>query len=155
MQKELEMTKRASGDILLVDDSEDDLELARVALASNWPGCRIIAARDGVEAGDYLYRRRAYAGREPAQPVLVVLDINMPKVSGLELLKTVKSDPALKSIPVVMLTSSREERDIADSYNLGCNAYLVKPLAFDDFQDVIKRMGSFWLAVNELPGRPA
>jgi CheY-like chemotaxis protein len=141
---------RVSGEILLVDDSIDDVELAVCVLSTYWPADKITVVHDGAEAGDYLYRRGAYAGRGPGQPVLVLLDIKMPKVDGLELLRVLKGDEQLKVIPVVMLTSSREERDVRDSYRFGSNAYVVKPLVFAEFQDTLKKLGAFWLAANEM-----
>jgi CheY-like chemotaxis protein len=144
---------RKTGEILLVDDSADDVELAVSVLAGSWPAEHIVVAQDGAEAADYLYRRGAYAGRGPEQPLLILLDIKMPKVDGLELLRVVKSDEQLKSIPVVMLTSSREERDIRDSYRLGCNGYVVKPMVYAEFQTAVNNLGAFWLKTNVLPAR--
>ncbi len=141
---------RANNEILLVDDSVDDVELAVSVLSTYWPADKITVVHDGAEACDYLYRRGQYAQRGPGQPVLVLLDIKMPKVDGLELLRVVKSDMQLKAIPVVMLTSSREERDVRDSYQLGSNAYVVKPLVFAEFQDTLRKLGAFWLTTNEL-----
>ena len=141
---------RSSGEVLLVDDSVDDVELAVMVLSAYWPAARIVVARDGAQAGDYLYRRGEYAGRRTAQPVLVLLDIKMPKVGGLELVRILKSDDELKVIPVVMLTSSREERDVRDAHRLGANAYVVKPLAFPEFQETLKKLAAFWLTVHEL-----
>jgi CheY-like chemotaxis protein len=142
---------RKYGQILLVDDSADDVELAISVLSGCWPVDHIVVAQDGAEAGDYLYRRGAYAGRGPEQPVLILLDVKMPKVDGLELLRVVKGDAQLKSIPVVMLTSSREERDIRDSYGLGSNGYVVKPMVYAEFQNTIKNLSAFWLETNVLP----
>jgi CheY-like chemotaxis protein len=141
---------RAGGEILLVDDSIDDVELAVSVMSTYWPAEKIMVVHDGADAGDYLYRRGAYAGRGPGEPALILLDIKMPKVDGLELLRALKSDERLKVIPVVMLTSSREERDVRDSYNLGSNAYVVKPLVFAEFQDTVRKLGAFWLTTNEL-----
>ncbi|MCE9638747.1 MAG: response regulator [Betaproteobacteria bacterium] len=140
----------AGGEVLMVDDSVDDVELAVTVLSSYWPADRIAVVHDGAEAGDYLYRRGRYANREPGHPVLILLDIKMPKVDGLELLLVLKSDEFLKPIPVVMLTSSREERDVRASYRLGTNAYVVKPLVFAEFQDTLRRLGAFWLSANEM-----
>ncbi len=142
---------RVSGEILLVDDSVDDVELAVSVLSTYWPADKITVVHDGADAGDYLYRRGAYAGRGPGEPGLILLDIKMPKVDGLELLRALKSDERLKVIPVVMLTSSREERDVRDSYRLGSNAYVVKPLIFAEFQDTVRKLGAFWLTANEMP----
>ena len=140
---------RANGEILLVDDSVDDTDLAVSVLSSYWPADRIRVVHDGADAADYLYQRGAYAGRQPAHPVLMLLDIKMPKIGGLELLRMLKSDEHLKMIPVVMLTSSREESDVLDSYRLGSNAYVVKPLIFRDFQEALRKLGAFWLGTNE------
>jgi CheY-like chemotaxis protein len=141
----------AGGEILLVDDSVDDVELAVSVLSAYWPADKIAVVHDGAEASDYFYRRGAYVARGPGQPVLVLLDIKMPKVDGLELLRVLKGDERLKVIPVVMLTSSREERDVRDSYRLGSNAYVVKPLVFAEFQDTVRKLGAFWLTANEMP----
>jgi CheY-like chemotaxis protein len=111
--------------------------------------------RDGVEALDYLYRRGRYASRQPDTPALVLLDLKMPKVTGLEVLQQIKADPALKMIPVVMLTSSREEGDLIRSYQLGVNAYVVKPVDFPDFIDAVRQIGGFWAVINETPSTAA
>ena len=113
---------RASGEVLLVDDSLDDTELAVSVVSTYWPTDRIRVIHDGVDAADYLYQRGPYADRQPAHLVLMLLDIKMPRIGGLELLRMMKSDEPLKIIPVVMLTSSREESDVLDSYRLGGNA---------------------------------
>ena len=146
---------RAVAEVLLVDDSVDDVELAVNVLAHYWPAERIITVHDGAEARDYLYCRGAYVTRPPVNPALVLLDIKMPKVDGLDVLRTIKNDPRLKTIPVVMLSSSREERDVNDSYRGGSNAYVVKPLVFAEFHLAIKRLGAFWLTANELPASNA
>jgi len=137
--------------ILLVEDSRQDLELTLNALAEHHITNRVDVARDGDEALDYLYRRGAYAGRDATNPVLLLLDLKMPKVDGLEVLRIVKSDPALRMIPVVILTSSREEQDVVRSYELGVNAYVVKPVEFDKFLGAVRDLGLFWLLVNEAP----
>jgi CheY-like chemotaxis protein len=142
---------RKFGEILLVDDSSDDVELAVSVLSDCWPAEHIVVAQDGAEAGDYLFRRGAFSGRGPDQPVLILLDVKMPKVDGLELLRIVKNDAQLKSIPVVMLTSSREERDILDSYRLGSNGYVVKPMVYAEFRETLQALGTFWLKTNVLP----
>jgi CheY-like chemotaxis protein len=107
--------------------------------------------RDGEEALDYLHGRGGYAHREPGNPVAVLLDLKLPKVDGLEVLRRVKSDPRLKKIPIVMLTSSREERDLVESYDLGVNAYVVKPVGFETFVAAVKQIGLFWVVVNQPP----
>ena len=111
----------------------------------------VVIARDGAEALDYLHRRDRFAGREPGNPALVLLDLKMPKVDGLDVLRHVKSDSNLKTIPVVVLTSSREEQDVVRSYDLGVNAYVVKPVDFHAFMDAVKLLGGFWAVLNELP----
>ena len=138
------------GHILLVEDSENDIELTLAALAKHVAN-EVVVARDGAEALDYLFRRGLYAARVGSDPVLVMLDLKMPKVDGLEVLRTVKKDPALKRIPVVILTSSREQRDVVESYELGVNAYVVKPVEFENFIDAVKQLGMFWLLLNEPP----
>lgn len=137
--------------ILLVDDSLRDTELALTALDTNYLANDVVALRDGVEALDYLYRRGAFADREQGDPAVIFLDLKMPKVDGIEVLRQIKTDPALKLIPVVVMTSSREERDLVDSYQLGVNAYVVKPLHFESFMDAVKQLGSFWGVLNEPP----
>jgi CheY-like chemotaxis protein len=137
--------------ILLVEDCNEDIELTLSALEAHLPASKLIVARDGEEALDYLYRRGAFAGRPPGSPVLVLLDLKMPKVDGLEVLRQMKSDPNLKTIPVVMLTSSREEQDLIRSYSLGANAYVVKPVSFEQFSDALRGLGSFWAIINEPP----
>jgi CheY-like chemotaxis protein len=142
---------RAGAEVLLVDDSVDDVELAVNALSAYWPAERITTVHDGAEARDYLYCRGKYANRPRVNPALILLDIKMPKVDGLDVLRTIKNDQQLKTIPVVMLSSSREERDVNDSYRSGSNAYVVKPLVFAEFHAAINKLGAFWLATNELP----
>ena len=137
--------------ILLVDDSPRDTEMALDALAQHNLANEVVALRDGVEALDYLYRRGQFAGRANGQPAVVLLDLKMPKVNGLEVLRQMKSDPQLKTIPVVVLTSSREEQDLAQSYHLGANAFIVKPVQFQTFVEAVKLVGAFWAVVNEPP----
>ena len=137
--------------ILLAEDSANDIELTLAALAEHRIANQVDVVRDGVEALDYLYRRGRYASRQPDRPALVLLDLKMPKVTGLEVLQQIKADPALKMIPVVMLTSSREEGDLIRSYQLGVNAYVVKPVDFPDFIDAVRQIGGFWAVVNETP----
>jgi CheY-like chemotaxis protein len=136
--------------ILLVEDSENDVELTIAALAK-YVANQVDVARDGAEALDYLFRRGVFAGRTTGPPALVMLDLKMPKVDGLEVLRTIKADPTLKQLPVVVLTSSREQRDVVKSYELGVNAYVVKPVEFDQFVDAVKQLGLFWLLLNEPP----
>ncbi len=137
--------------ILLAEDSRNDIELTLAALAENRLANQVDVVRDGAEALDYLYRRGAYAARPEGNPVLVLLDLKMPKVNGLEVLRQIKGDQALQTIPVVMLTSSREEGDLLSSYQLGVNAYVVKPVDFKDFMAAVRQLGGFWAVVNEAP----
>ncbi|MCP4424331.1 MAG: response regulator [Chloroflexi bacterium] len=137
--------------ILLVEDDPKDVELTLVALSNNNMANGVEVVRDGAEALDYLFQRGDYVDRQIEQPILILLDLKMPKVDGFEVLRQIKIDPVLKTIPVVVLTSSKEEQDIIDSYNLGVNAYVVKPVAFDEFIKAVKRLGLFWILVNEQP----
>ena len=137
--------------ILLVDDSSRDIELTLDALAQDNLANEVVALRDGVEVLDYLYRRGPYAGRTAGNPALVLLDLKMPKVDGIEVLRQIKSAPQLKMIPVVVMTSSREEQDLVKSYELGVNAYIVKPVQFPEFVEAVKLVGAFWAVVNEPP----
>ena len=137
--------------ILLAEDSTRDAELALDALAANSLANEVVHVRDGAEALDYLYRRGEFAGLPAGQPAVVLLDLKMPKVDGLEVLREMKSDPQLKLIPVVVMTSSREEGDLLSSYELGVNAYVVKPLKFQEFVEAVRQIGSFWAVINEPP----
>ena len=137
--------------ILLAEDDPKDVELTLAALEEHNLANEVVVARDGAEALDYLYRRGQFAGRPAGHPVVVFLDLKMPKVDGLEVLRQVKSDPALKTIPIVVLTASHQDQDIAERYNLGVNAYVVKPVAFDEFVDVVKQLGLFWVLTNQAP----
>ena len=139
--------------ILMAEDDSRDVELALLALEEYNLSNQVIVARNGVEALDYLYRRNAYSERAPGNPVVVLLDLKMPKISGLEVLRQIKGDPALKTTPVVVLTSSNEDRDIVESYKLGVNAYCVKPVAFEKFVAVVRQLGLFWVLTNEVPPR--
>lgn len=140
----------AIGSILLVDDSRFDVDLSIKALGRFNLLNRIDVARDGSEALDYLYCRGMFAERKSGEnPILILLDLNMPKVGGIEVLRQIRSDPSLRRIPVVVFTSSREERDVVESYDLGVNAYLVKPVEFDQFTEAVKQLGLFWLLMNE------
>jgi CheY-like chemotaxis protein len=137
--------------ILLADDNENDLELTQRALSQHKLVNEIVIARDGAEAMDFLYRRGAFASRPEANPALVLLDIKMPKVDGLEVLEAIKKDPRLQHVPVVMLTSSRLGPDVDECYRLGANAYVVKPVDFMQFADAVKTIGKFWAMLNEAP----
>jgi len=136
---------------LLVEDNANDVELTLAALAEHRLANEVHVARDGAEALDYLYRRGKYRQLPPGHPAVVLLDIKMPKVSGLEVLKQMKQEGNLKTIPVVILTSSREEGDLVQSYQLGVNAYVVKPVDFNQFTEAVRNLGLFWAIVNEPP----
>ncbi len=140
-----------TGRILLAEDSAQDAELTLNALAEHNITNSVDLARDGAEALDYLYKRGQFAGRQGGNPVLVLLDLKMPRMDGLEVLRAVKADPQLRTIPVVILTSSREEQDVVRSYELGVNAYVVKPVEFDQFMRAVRDLGLFWLLINETP----
>ena len=137
--------------IVLAEDNANDVELTINALRKNHIVNEIVVVRDGAEALDYLYKRNGFANRASANPALVLLDLKMPKIDGIEVLRQIKADPAMRSIPVVMLTSSREEQDLVRSYELGVNAYVVKPVEFREFMDAVKLLGGFWAVINEPP----
>ena len=137
--------------ILLAEDNEHDVELTLSALAEHNLANEVVVVRDGAEALDYLYRRGRYQQREEGNPVVVLLDLKMPKVDGLEVLRRIKGDDTLRQIPVVMLTSSREENDLVESYRLGANAYVVKPVEFNRFVEAVRELGVFWAVINEAP----
>ncbi len=137
--------------ILLADDSPHDIELTLMALEKYSLTEEVMAVCDGVEALDYLHCRGAFAGWDVERPRVVVLDIKMPRLDGLEVLRHIKNDPELKLLPVVMLTSSREERDLLESYQLGVNGYVVKPVEFQQFAEAVQSLGVFWTMVNEPP----
>jgi CheY-like chemotaxis protein len=137
--------------ILLAEDNANDVELTLSALRENHIANEIVVVRDGAAALDYLYKRNSHANRPGSNPALLLLDLKMPKVDGIEVLRQVKADPALKMIPVVVLTSSREEEDLMRTYGLGVNAYVVKPVDFHEFVEAVKSLGGFWAVVNEAP----
>jgi CheY-like chemotaxis protein len=139
------------GKVLLVEDDPQDVELTLSALTEHHLTNEIVVVRDGEEALDYLYRRRVYETREAENPAVILLDLKLPKVDGLEVLKLVKADPDLKMVPVVMLTSSGEEQDFARSYNSGANAYVIKPVGFSAFVEAVKEVGLFWAVINQPP----
>lgn len=137
--------------ILLVEDSPCDTELVLEALAANRLANQVVSVSDGAEALDFLYRRGEFAGRTSGQPAVILLDLKMPKVDGLEVLRQIKGDPGLKVIPVVVMTSSREQQDLVNTYQLGVNAYVVKPLKFTEFVEAVTQLGAFWAIINEPP----
>ena len=137
--------------ILLVEDDPKDVELTLTALEEYNLANEVVVARDGAEALDYLYCRGEFAGRPNDNPAVLLLDLKLPKVDGLEVLQQIKSDDNLRMVPVVVLTSSREEKDMVASYKLGVNAYVVKPVDFHEFVNAIKELGMFWAVINEPP----
>lgn len=134
--------------ILLIEDNEHDVEMILGVLKEHNLANEVTVTKDGEEALDYLHQRGKYLMRQPGHPIVILLDIKMPKMSGFEVLKEIKNSETLKYIPVVVLTSSREEKDIEFSYENGANAYVVKPVNFHDFIDTIKQLGMFWALVN-------
>jgi two-component system response regulator len=138
--------------ILLVEDNRDDVELTRLALQRRGITCEMVVARNGVEALDYLFARGRHAGMDSWKlPVLVLLDLKLPKVSGLEVLKQIRADARTRLLPVVVLTSSLEEKDVVQSYSLGANSYIRKPVDFDQFQEAASQLGVYWLLLNQPP----
>jgi CheY-like chemotaxis protein len=137
--------------ILLVEDDPKDIELTLGSLEEYNLANEVLVARDGAEALDYLYRRGQFADYPSGNPAVILLDVKLPKVDGFEVLKTIRSDDKLKLIPVTILTSSREDNDLIQSYQLGANAYIVKPVDFHQFTDAIKKLGVFWAVLNEPP----
>jgi two-component system response regulator len=141
--------------ILLVEDNRDDEDLTLRALAKSNISNRVVVTRDGAEALDYLFRRGAYASRPASEePQVVLLDLKLPKLDGLEVLRAVRGNDATKLLPIVILTSSLEDRDLIDSYGLGANSYIRKPVDFDQFLEAVKQLGLYWLVLNEpVPNR--
>jgi DNA-binding response OmpR family regulator len=139
------------GRILLVEDDPRDVELTLTALAEHNLANEVVVTRDGKQALDYLYCRAEFAGRSNENPAVLLLDLKLPRVDGLEVLEQIKSDEHLKIMPVVVLTSSHEERDMVRSYKLGVNAYVVKPVDFHEFINAVKELGIFWALINEPP----
>jgi CheY-like chemotaxis protein len=137
--------------ILLAEDSDRDAELTLNALAQHNLVNEIERVRDGAEALDYLYRRGQFSSRPNGNPAVVLLDLKMPKVDGLEVLRQIRSDPQLNLIPVMVMTSSREEQDVVRSYELGANAFVVKPVNFNEFVNAVKQVGVFWAIINQPP----
>jgi CheY-like chemotaxis protein len=137
--------------LLLVEDNANDAELTMEALSEHHLANEVDLVRDGAEALDYLYQRGKYAGHADGSLAVILLDLKLPKVDGLEVLRIIKADQRLRYIPVVVLTSSREERDVIESYRLGVNAYVVKPVNFTEFITAVKELGAFWAIINEPP----
>jgi CheY-like chemotaxis protein len=137
--------------ILLAEDNENDVELTLTALGENNLANEVVVVRDGADAWDFLCHEGSYAGRNGGNPAVVLLDLKMPKVDGLELLKRMRQDSRFRTVPVVVLTSSREESDVVQSYRLGVNAFVVKPVAFGEFIEAVKNLGLFWAVLNEPP----
>jgi len=149
MQEDLKLMELKR--ILLVEDDLMDMELTLTALEEKKLANEVLVVHDGEEALNYLYSRGSFRMRSPGHPVLILLDLKLPKIDGLGVLKQLKSDENLRMIPVVMLTSSREEQDVVESYKLGVNAYVVKPIDFQDFIEAVKEIGLFWAIINEPP----
>jgi len=139
------------GRILVVEDDPRDVELTLTALDEYKLANEVIVVRDGKEALDYLYCREQFASRPQESPAVILLDLKLPKVNGLEVLQEIRSDEGLKMIPVVVLTSSHEEKDLVTSYKLGVNAYVVKPVDFHEFVNAVKELGMFWAVINQPP----
>jgi CheY-like chemotaxis protein len=139
------------GRILIVEDDPNDVELTLTALEEYNLANEVVVARDGVEALDYLYSRGQFEGRVGENPAVMLLDLKLPNVDGMEVLQQIKSDEKLRLIPVVVLTSSKEEKDMVASYKLGVNAYVVKPVDFHEFVNAIRELGVFWAVINEPP----
>lgn len=138
--------------ILLVEDNDDDIVLTLRALKKNNIRNPVVVARDGVEALDYLFGTGKYEGRDPkAKPQVILLDLKLPKVDGHEVLRKIREDERTKMLPVVILTSSREQRDLVEGYSLGCNSYIRKPVDFQQFTEAVRQLGLYWIVLNELP----
>jgi CheY-like chemotaxis protein len=145
------MDKFEQVDILLVEDNPADAELAMRALRKGKLANHVTWVKDGAEALDFIFRKGAYAGRPDQNPRLILLDLKLPKVDGIEVLKHVKEDERTRAIPVVMVTSSQEWRDMSDSYGLGVNSYVVKPVDFEQFSETVAKAGFYWMVVNKTP----
>ncbi len=145
------MDKRDLRTILLVEDSQADAEMTMDALNDAHLANPVVHVEDGVDCLDYLHARGAWAQREPGDPAVVLLDIKMPRMNGLDVLKTMRTDEHMRRIPVVILSSSREERDLARSWDLGANAYVIKPVDADQFFEAVRTLGQFWAVLNQAP----
>jgi CheY-like chemotaxis protein len=141
--------------ILLAEDNPHDVELTLEAMAENNLANHVTVVKDGVEVIEYLRREGNFKNRTEGNPAFILLDIKMPRMDGIEVLRTIRNDPKFKTIPIVILTSSREEQDLINSYNLGVNAYVVKPVIFTEFIEAVKQIGIFWAVLNELPPKGA
>lgn len=140
--------------ILLVEDNPDDEALTLRALKKNNIGNKVVIVRDGAEALDFLFYKGAYADRDPQdKPQVILLDLKLPKVDGLEVLRRIRADESTRRLPVVILTSSKEEQDLIKSYSLGVNSYVRKPVDFDQFVEAVRQLGLYWLVLNEAPPR--
>jgi CheY-like chemotaxis protein len=137
--------------ILLAEDDPRDVELTLNALSDHNLANEVVVVRDGVEALDYLYRRETFSSRLEGNPVVILLDLKMPRMDGIQVLKQLKSDERMRLIPVVILTSSREDRDLGECYSLGISAYVVKPVRFTEFMEAVKQIGVFWALINHPP----
>ncbi|MBL8474899.1 MAG: response regulator [Methyloversatilis sp.] len=140
-------------DILVVEDNDNDVELMLLSLGELKLANEIVIVRDGVEGLDYLYRRGRFAAREGDQPLFMLLDLNMPRMGGIDMLVEMRRDDGLRTLPVVIMTSSREDPDLRRCYDLGINAYVVKPVDFDQFSRTVTNLGIFWALINEPPPR--
>jgi two-component system, response regulator len=146
------MNEHGTVDLMLVEDNPQDLELALLALREANPLARIHVARDGAEALDYIFCEGPYANRPITDtPKVILLDLKLPKIDGLDVLKRIKGDPRTKLIPIVVLTSSREQRDVVESYQLGVNSYIVKPVNFERFTEAVRNLGFYWQLLNQSP----
>jgi len=142
-------------EVLLVEDNPRDAELALIALKQRHLANRVFHVKDGAEALDYIFCRGPFAGRDSkCPPKVVLLDLKLPKVDGLEVLRAIKTNPQTKCIPVVVMTSSQEQQDIVESYQLGVNSYIVKPVDFDNFSAAVAELGCYWLLLNQFPHEP-
>lgn len=148
----MKLLSRDSTYILLVEDSQDDIDLTLRALRLSKVANEVVVVRDGAEALDFLFSRGQYENRQPGNlPQLILLDINLPKLSGLEVLKRLRQHDLTRLLPVVMLTTSRQDRDVIQSYQLGANSYVQKPVSFNEFTEAVRQLGIYWLMLNEAP----